>query len=120
MASAAQTLANQENAKFSTGPRTEAGKQKSSSNAYRHGLHATSEKLFATNPEERDHYEQIKADLRSETLPAAPPKNSPSNNTHTPASRHSAPNASKPNPRTAGSKTPTTTFASPRWNAPSN
>jgi hypothetical protein len=69
MASAAQTLANQENAKLSTGPRTEAGKQKSSSNAYRHGLHATSEKLFASSPEERDHYEQIKANLKSETLP---------------------------------------------------
>jgi hypothetical protein len=69
MASAAETLANQSNAQHSTSPRTEAGKQKSSSNAYRHGLHATSEKLFATNPEERDHYEQIKANLKSEALP---------------------------------------------------
>ena len=69
MASAAQTLANQSNALHSTGPRTEAGKQKASSNAYRHGLHSTSEKLFAASPEERDHYEQIKANLQSETLP---------------------------------------------------
>jgi hypothetical protein len=69
MASAAQTLANQANAQHSTGPKTESGKQKSSSNAYRHGLHATSEKLFAASPEERDHFEQIKANLRAETCP---------------------------------------------------
>ena len=69
MASAAQTLANQSNAQHSTGPKTESGKQKSATNAYRHGLHATSEKLFSTNPEEREHYEQIKANLKSETLP---------------------------------------------------
>ena len=69
MASAAQTRANQENAQHSTGPRTDSGKHKSSSNAYRHGLHATSEKLFAASPEEREQFEQIKAKLKSETLP---------------------------------------------------
>ena len=69
MASAAQTLANQSNSQHSTGPKTESGKHRSSSNSYRHGLHSTSEKLFATNPEERELYEQIKANLKSETLP---------------------------------------------------
>ena len=69
MASAAQTLANQSNAKHSTGPKTESGKQKSSTNSVRHGLHSTSEKLFASSPEEREQYEQLKSKLKSETLP---------------------------------------------------
>ena len=38
MASAAQVLANQQNAQLSSGPRTEAGKAASSRNAVRHGL----------------------------------------------------------------------------------
>lgn len=38
MASPAQILANQQNARSSTGPRTEAGKQRSSLNALRHGI----------------------------------------------------------------------------------
>jgi hypothetical protein len=38
MATEKQIAANRANAKLSTGPRTAAGKQKSSRNAYRHGL----------------------------------------------------------------------------------
>jgi hypothetical protein len=38
MSSTAQTLANQKNAQLSTGPRTEAGKQKASLNSTRHGF----------------------------------------------------------------------------------
>src|SRR5260370_1384659 len=40
MATAAQIFANRENARHSTGPKTEEGKAKSSSNSYRHGLAA--------------------------------------------------------------------------------
>jgi len=69
MASAAQTRANQSNAQYSTGPKTESGKQKSATNSLRHGLHATSGKLFATCPEEHEQYEQLKAKLKAETLP---------------------------------------------------
>jgi hypothetical protein len=38
MATEKQILANQQNAKHSTGPRTEAGKRRSRRNAIRHGL----------------------------------------------------------------------------------
>src|ERR1700676_2151268 len=38
MSSTAQTLSNQQNAKLSTGPRTETGKQKSALNSTRHGF----------------------------------------------------------------------------------
>lgn len=38
MASARQIASNRENAKKSTGPKTKAGKRKSSRNAFRHGL----------------------------------------------------------------------------------
>ncbi len=69
MASAAQILANQSNAHHSTGPKTQSGKQKSATNSLRHGLHATSGKLFASCPEEHEQYEQLKAKLKSETLP---------------------------------------------------
>jgi hypothetical protein len=40
MATEKQVLANQQNAKHSTGPRTEAGKRRSRRNAIRHGLRA--------------------------------------------------------------------------------
>ncbi len=41
MSTAAQQQANKENAKHSTGPRTDEGKQRTSQNALKHGLYAT-------------------------------------------------------------------------------
>ena len=70
MASAAQIKANTENAQSSTGPQTAAGKQQSARNSFRHGLTATAENLFAAKPAEREAYEELKAQLREETLPA--------------------------------------------------
>ena len=50
-ASAARTEANRANAKFSTGPRTPEGKQRSSSNALRHGLTAQQALIPGDDPE---------------------------------------------------------------------
>ena len=47
---AARAIANRENAQHSTGPRTEAGKQRSSLNALRHGLTAASPILPTEDP----------------------------------------------------------------------
>src|SRR5215471_9623692 len=52
MATAAQILANQSNARHSTGPRTAQGKQTSSSNAKSHGLTSRSALLSGEDPEE--------------------------------------------------------------------
>ena len=69
MASSAQILANQANAKKSTGPRTPEGQATSSSNSLRHGLTAASETLFAAKPEEREQYLELQSTLREECIP---------------------------------------------------
>jgi hypothetical protein len=67
MASAAQIRANQENAKHSTGAKTEAGREASSRNNRRHGLagHA----FFFLEWENPDHFEQLLEALESEHQP---------------------------------------------------
>src|SRR5262249_36778021 len=52
MSSAAQIAANQRNAQFSTGPKTEAGKAASSANSRKHGLCAKIPLLKSENPED--------------------------------------------------------------------
>jgi hypothetical protein len=54
MATEAQTTANRENAKLSTGPLTSAGVQASSRNALKHGL--TSQSIHFSSPEEGEAY----------------------------------------------------------------
>src|ERR1700685_4383230 len=46
----ARSRANRENARLSTGPRTDSGKQRSSLNALRHGLTAASAVLSSEDP----------------------------------------------------------------------
>ena len=66
MSSAAQVLANQQNAARSTGPSTPAGKEASSKNATRHGLSG----IFTPLPHEnRDEFDQLAARLRAEFIP---------------------------------------------------
>jgi hypothetical protein len=62
-----QLNANRENAKKSTGPRTEEGKQASANNAVRHGL--CSRQLFVP-PGEEEHFEQFYQQLLLEIGPA--------------------------------------------------
>jgi hypothetical protein len=67
MASAAQIRANRENARRSTGPRTEAGKQASRYNALKHGLAAESLVIRGEDPAELD---ALRAQLRADHSPA--------------------------------------------------
>ena len=53
MSTEAQQNANRENAKKSTGPRTEAGKAASSRNALKSGMHARSLVIFDENISDR-------------------------------------------------------------------
>jgi hypothetical protein len=69
MSTAAQSAANQANAKFSTGPRTEEGKAVSSKNNFRHGL---SGQFILQSWEEGDHYDDLLDGLREEHQPATP------------------------------------------------
>jgi hypothetical protein len=66
MSSPQQITANQANAQFSTGPRTEAGKTASAQNSLKHGLSA---KYVPLSPEERPLFERLEADLRSQINP---------------------------------------------------
>ena len=67
---------NRENARQSTGPKTNHGKATSSRNAFKHGFSAA----FAVLPSEDQHaFEELLAALRAEHQPAGPPKTSWSN-----------------------------------------
>ncbi|MBM3759355.1 MAG: hypothetical protein FJW36_03815 [Acidobacteria bacterium] len=72
MASDAQLLANLRNAKKSTGPRTEAGKQQSAKNSLRHGLNASADSLFAANPQEQTQYKALREQLFQQIVPFGP------------------------------------------------
>jgi hypothetical protein len=67
MASTAQTLANRSNAQRSTGPVSIEGKQNSRLNALAHGL---SSKQVLLPHENREEYEQLRAELLREYRPA--------------------------------------------------
>jgi hypothetical protein len=66
MASLAQILANQANAKLSTGPRTEQGKQASAANSTTTGL--TSAKIFV-RPEEQTVFAEFEELMEAELMP---------------------------------------------------
>ena len=68
MSTPAQITASRENAKLSTGPRTEAGKQTASQNARRHGLTA---KTLVLDIEDREAFEELRAALREDHRPQA-------------------------------------------------
>jgi hypothetical protein len=67
MATPAQTLANQKNSALSTGPRTEAGKEKVSANATRHGL---SSKRVVLATEDRAAFDALRDQLVAHYEPA--------------------------------------------------
>jgi len=66
MATEKQILANQQNAKHSTGPRTESGKRRSRRNAIRHGL--TAETVIDTL-EDANHYMAFERAIKSDYSP---------------------------------------------------
>jgi hypothetical protein len=72
MPSKAQFLANQRNAQKSTGPRTETGKQQSSKNSLRHGLNASADQLFASNPQEQTQFKALREQLFQQIVPFGP------------------------------------------------
>src|SRR5687767_6220540 len=67
MATAAQILANRANSQRSTGPQTEAGKERSSSNSFRHGLTSSKVVLPGEDPAE---YDAFRADILEQYKPA--------------------------------------------------
>ena len=67
MATAAQVLANRENAQLSTGPRSEEGKAKSSLNALRHGLAARG---LIVLPGQEDAFTELEDGLRTGLNPS--------------------------------------------------
>ena len=69
MATEAQILANRANAKRSTGPRTEAGKQASRLNALKTGIHAQSHVIRNEDPEA---LAQLAAEYNAEFRPTTP------------------------------------------------
>ncbi len=66
MASERQIVANRVNAKKSTGPKTDAGKQRSRRNAIRHGLSA---EIIVHAIEERGAYEAFEAEIKADYQP---------------------------------------------------
>ena len=69
MSTQAQIDANRQNAKKSTGPKTEEGRTKSAANSTRHGLTANPTTIFENNPHERSQYDSLKAKLLKQCLP---------------------------------------------------
>jgi hypothetical protein len=67
MATAAQTLANRINAQRSAGPQTDAGKERSSRNSYKHGLTSSKIVLPGEDPAE---YDAFRADILEQYQPA--------------------------------------------------
>ena len=67
MTTAAQTRANQANAKNFTGPRTPEGKARASANAAKHGLTSRSTERFA--PKDQEEYNGFRAGLLQELAP---------------------------------------------------
>ena len=66
MATAAQVIANRNNAAHSTGPRTPEGKSHCARNALRHGLTA---RHLVVREDEREEFEALRADLTAELDP---------------------------------------------------
>jgi hypothetical protein len=66
MASPAQTIANQANAQFSTGPRSAAGKTRVGQNATRHGLTA---RYLVIREDEREEFDEFQESLAAELDP---------------------------------------------------
>jgi hypothetical protein len=69
MSTQAQIDANRQNAKKSTGPKSEEGRTKSAANSTRHGLTANPTTIFENNPYERSQYDCLKAKLLKQCLP---------------------------------------------------
>ena len=67
MSSDAQVAANIENARHSTGPRTEEGKARSSQNALKHGL--TSNKSLLLPDEDEEEFREFASDLKATYAP---------------------------------------------------
>ncbi|MFN7937337.1 MAG: hypothetical protein U0R19_28685 [Bryobacteraceae bacterium] len=67
MSTESQISANQANSQHSTGPRTQAGKEKVSRNATRHGL---SSQYLPLSEAERPLFEAMEADLRRQVVPS--------------------------------------------------
>jgi hypothetical protein len=67
MATTAQILANRANSQRSTGPQTEAGKERSSRNSYKHGLTSSKIVLPGEDPAE---YDAFRADILEQYQPA--------------------------------------------------
>jgi hypothetical protein len=66
MSSRARRKANRANARLSTGPRTEAGKQQSSQNALKHGLNASKPLV---HPGENESFRRLEHNLHAQLLP---------------------------------------------------
>jgi hypothetical protein len=66
MSTTAQVLANRENAKLSTGPKSDIGKRKSSQNATTHGFYS---KAFIVRADEKADFELLREELVSEYRP---------------------------------------------------
>jgi hypothetical protein len=69
MSTQAQIDANRQNAKKSTGPKTEEGRAASAANGTRHGLTSNPTTIFENNPHERSQYDTLKAKLLKQCLP---------------------------------------------------
>ena len=88
-----RTRANRANARLSTGPRTESGKQRSSQNALSHGLTARTAVLPTEDPEA---YQRHLQQFLDEYAPPTPPKLNSSTKWPTPPGASTASHSSKP------------------------